>query len=56
MVVLSIFSVKNLCQETIREFLRLYAPRSCMLFVNGADDDATTPAFSRCVAKLTEQL
>jgi hypothetical protein len=28
---------------------------SCMLFVNGADDDATTCAFSRGVARLTEQ-
>ena len=29
------------------ENLCLYAPRSCMLFVNGTDDDAKTCAFSR---------
>jgi hypothetical protein len=28
---------------------------SCMLFVSGADDGATTCAFSRGVAMLTEQ-
>jgi hypothetical protein len=27
--------------------LNLYSPRSCMLFVNGADDDATPCALSR---------
>jgi hypothetical protein len=41
------FSEKSICQETIGEFIYLYAPRSCILFVNGADDDATTCAFSR---------
>jgi hypothetical protein len=43
----SIFSEKNICQETIRECSCLYAPRYCMLFVNGAEDDATTCALSR---------
>jgi hypothetical protein len=38
--------LKNVC---------LYEPRSCMLFVNGADDDATACAFSRGVGKLTEE-
>ena len=37
---------KIVCQETIQELLCLYAPRSCMLFVNGAEDDTTTCAFS----------
>ena len=43
----SIFSGKIICQETIWEFLCLYAPWSCMLFVIREDDDATTCAFSR---------
>jgi hypothetical protein len=43
----SIFSGKIICQETIWEFLCLYAPQSFMLFVNGADDDTTICAFSR---------
>ena len=30
----------------------MYAPRSCILFVNGADDDATTCAFSRGCCKV----
>ena len=47
MVVLSIFPEKNIYQEIIREFLCLYAPRSCILLVNAAGDDSTTCAFSR---------
>jgi hypothetical protein len=35
--------------------LSLYAPGSCVLFVIGEDDDATTCVCSRGVAKLTEQ-
>ena len=48
----SIFSRKIICQETIREFLCLYAPRSFMLFAIGEDDDATTCAFSRGCCKV----
>ena len=42
------FSVKCIIyRETIiREFLCLYAPRSCMLFVIGEDDDTTTCVFT----------
>ena len=36
-----------LCQETILEFLYLYAPRFCILFVIGENDDATICVFSR---------
>ena len=41
------FRKEIIYQETIRECLCLYAPRSCILFVNGVDDDATTCAFPR---------
>ena len=47
MVVLSMFSENIICQETIRECLCLYAPRSCMFFVFREDDDVTTCAFSK---------
>jgi hypothetical protein len=36
----------------IAEFLCLYAPWSCMLFVIGEDDDATSCAFSRGCCKV----
>ena len=52
----SIFSGNNYMMS--RSYLRnlcLYSSRSCMLFVNGSDDDATTCAFSRDVAYLAEQ-
>jgi len=38
---------KIICVETIGESLCLHAPPSSILFVNGADDDATTCALSR---------
>ena len=41
------FPEKNIFQETIGECFCLYAPQSCLLFVSGADDDATTCVFSR---------
>ena len=41
------FPEENKCEETILEYLCLYAPRSCMLIVNRGDDDAITCAFSR---------
>ena len=41
MVVLSIVSEKNYMSRNL-ELLCLYAPRSCMFFVNRADDDTTT--------------
>jgi hypothetical protein len=46
MVVLSIFFGKNYVKKQFENFM-LYAPWSCMLFVIGEDDDATTCAFSR---------
>jgi hypothetical protein len=39
-------------QETIREFLCLNGPRSCMLVVNVTDDDATACAFPRGCCKV----
>ena len=41
------FRNKIIYRETIRECLCLYAPRACMLFVNEADENATTCAFLR---------
>jgi hypothetical protein len=38
-----------------KQFDSLHVSVSCMLFVKGADDDATTCAFTRGVAKLTEE-
>ena len=40
------FRKEIVCQETSQNILCLYPPRSCMLLVQGADDDATTSAFS----------
>ena len=40
MVVLSIYPETNICQETIRECLCLYAPRSCMNACNLFKNDA----------------
>ena len=56
MVVLSILSETN-CMSRNLEFLCLYAPRSCMFFVNRADDDTTTlhGLSQGDIAKLTEQ-
>ena len=52
MVVFSVFFRKKIiCQETIQEIC-LHAPRSCMLFVSGVDDGATTCAFSRGCCKV----
>jgi hypothetical protein len=47
MVVLRIFSGKNYMSRNNSRMLCLYAPGSCMLFVIGEDDEATTCAFSR---------
>ena len=41
------FPEENKCEETILEYLCLYAPQSCMLIVNRGDDDAIICAFSR---------
>ena len=50
------FSGKKLyVKKQFENFYVSNAPRSSMLFVNGAEDDATTCAYSREVAKLTEQ-
>ena len=46
------FRKEIVCQETSQNILCLYPPRSCMLLVQGADDDATTSAFSRECCKV----
>ena len=46
------FRKEIVCQETSKKKLCLYPPRSCMLLVQGADDDATTSAFSRECCKV----
>ena len=45
---------KIICVETIGECLCLCAPPSCILFVNGADDNTTTCALSRRYCQVNE--
>jgi hypothetical protein len=45
---------KMICVETIGECSCLYAPPCCLLFVNGADDHATTCALSRRYCQVNE--